>query len=312
MSSGGSCSIKPPRCSRCNAPASYTPSWAPRLSLCRIHYIDAFRRRVETRFRTAVRRAGVRLRRVAVAVSGGKDSVALLDVMVWLSERLGFEVVGVTIDLGIPGYSKHLVEHAVRAYEALGVEYVVLDAHEMLGFDTRCAHEAWKERRINRPTCSSCGLIKRRLLEEAVKLLDADAIATGHTISDVIGFNLANLASGVRRTFAVIEKGVYLRLKPLITVSEKDTLQYVIARGLPFTTTPCPYKPTEERPTRLAAMLLAELHPGVSRILTEVKDFESLKPVPSRCIYCGAPSEGSVCATCKLSTAITPCPPSQG
>ena len=248
----------------------------------------------------------MKLKRVAVAVSGGKDSIALLDVMVWLAQRHDFEVIGVTIDLGIPGYSQHTIRFAIEAYNKLRVEYVILDARELLGIDTRCAHIAWKTGATRRPTCSSCGLIKRRLLEEAVQLTSADALATGHTMSDVLGFNLSNLASGSKRVFAVVEKGVYIRLKPLITVSEKDTLQYVVARGLPFTATPCPYKPREGEPLKIHAMQLAELHPGIAKQLLHTVSFERLKQIPSRCLYCGAPSEGDICAACKLSSSIAP------
>ncbi len=271
-----------------------------------------FRRRVASRLTTALRKARIRLRRVAVAVSGGKDSIALLDVMVWLADEHGFEVVGVTIDLGIPGYSEHLVKHAIDAYRLLDVEYIVLNAYELMGVDTRCAHEAWVKGVVKRPTCSSCGLIKRRLLEEAVKLLGADALATGHTMSDVIGFNLSNLASGYERFFALVEKGVYTRLKPLLVVSEKDTLQYVIARKLPFTATPCPYKPKGEKPVKSVAASLAEHHPGIAGLLTRVTDAEEMKPITKRCRYCGAPSESEICATCRLSASIAPlCKPDE-
>ncbi len=276
------------------------------MSLCARHYIEAFRRRVGDALIRALRASRVRPPRVLFAVSGGKDSVALLDVLAWLSERQGFEVIGATIDLGIPGFSDHALRTAIEAFNAVGVEYVVIDARLAVGVDTACAEHAWRAGATRRPTCATCGFIKRRLLEETARSLGADAIATGHTASDVLQFNLANLASGQQRRFAIVEVGEFVRLKPLAVVSEVDTLNYVRARNLPFTTTPCPYKPRGGTPARIYAELLAEASPGASKLLKSINLYTKLPRIPRRCIYCGAPSEGEICAACRTFSAISP------
>jgi len=296
---------KRPRCARCGRSASYTPSWAPKLSLCEEHFIEAFRKRVEKALDKGLRR--VEIRRVLVGVSGGKDSVALLDVLAWYSSRRGFEVIGAYIDLGIPGYSKHSMRVAVDAFNTIGVDYVVVEAREVLGVDTRLAHEAFTERVVSRPTCSVCGMIKRRILETLAKNLGADAIATGHTFDDVFSFTLQNLASGYRETFAVVERGSGLmRLKPLLVVRESDTLAYVEARRLPFTETPCPYKPSRSVTAwyKYVGGLLGSLNPGLASSLAGIRYEARKAEVRGRCVYCGSVTAERVCSTCRTVSQI--------
>ncbi len=241
-------------------------------------------------------------KRVLAAVSGGKDSVAMLDVLAWASEKLGFEVIGVHVNLGIPGYSEHAASVAVQACRSVGVPCIVVDARLVLGFDTGCIARGVAAGIEKRPVCSLCGIVKRRVLEEYAGILDADAIATGHTLSDVVGFAIANLTGNIERGFGVVEEGVYTRLKPLARLTESDTLSYVIARGLPFTETPCPYKPADGTIDKVKSELL---HVSLyqPRLLERLGVFSyrlRLPRIRGRCVYCGAPSEQDYCAACRL------------
>ncbi len=240
--------------------------------------------------------------RVLAAVSGGKDSVAMLDILAWASEKLGFEVIGVHVNLGIPGYSEHAASVAVEACRTVGVPCIVADARLVLGFDTGCAAKGVAAGIEKRPVCSLCGIVKRRVLEEYASILEVDAIATGHTLSDVIGFAIANLTSKVERRFGVVEEGVFTRLKPLARVTEADTLSYVIARRLPFTETPCPYKPSESTVDKVKTELLRVTlyQPKLLERLSVFSYHARLPKIKGRCIYCGAPSEQDYCTSCKL------------
>ncbi|AEM39507.1 PP-loop domain protein [Pyrolobus fumarii 1A] len=293
-----------PRCARCGAPGEFTPSWAPNIALCRRHYIEAFRRRV----RDALRKAKLKPRRVIVGVSGGKDSVALLDALAWVSRHEGFDVVGVTIDLHIPEYSRHALRVVVDVYNSVGVPYVIVDSREVLGVDTNCASEAYINNIVRRPTCALCGSIKRRILEEVAHALGADAIATGHTLDDLTAFTLVNMASGQEdEGFAVVEKGEQLmRLRPLLLVGERDTLNYVIARGLPFTETPCPFKPTRSLSSAMkaAAGSLRSRYPSIIGNLLRLAYYRVKPSAPQRCVYCGSPSQSMVCFTCRLTSTL--------
>jgi len=117
--------------------------------------------------------------RVAVAVSGGKDSVSLLHALWRLRERLGVELVGVTIDLGIRGYSEEYVGVAVENFEKLGVPYRVVRLADY-GFTIDSAT------RLRRPVCSVCGTVKRYLLNKVARELGAHVVATGHTLDDFL------------------------------------------------------------------------------------------------------------------------------
>ena len=88
-----------PRCKKCNKPAIYRVRYA-RLWLCPKHFVEFFERRVKKTIDDYKLIRGVK--RVLVAVSGGKDSVAALYVLNKFKEIYGYELLGVTIDLGIP------------------------------------------------------------------------------------------------------------------------------------------------------------------------------------------------------------------
>ncbi len=250
---------------------------------------------------------GVELNRVLVAVSGGKDSIALLDVLAWYSQLRGFEIIGVHVDLSIPGYSGLARRAVIDAFNLLGVEYVIVDPREILGVNTRMAHEAYQKHIIPRPTCSVCGMIKRRSLETVAASLGADAIATGHTFDDAFAFSLQNVVSGYSESFAVVEEGSgFIRLKPLLVVRESDTLAYVLARRLPFNETPCPYKPRTSATTRykLVAGLLSEVNQGLASSIAGLKYRVREPRVAGRCVYCGSASRDAICSSCRTFSQI--------
>jgi tRNA(Ile)-lysidine synthase TilS/MesJ len=132
------------RCRVCGGEAVVRLEYA-NLRLCGKHFVEFFERRVlRTVERYGMLREG---QRVAVAVSGGKDSVSLLHALWKLRERLGVELVGVTIDLGIRGYSEEYVGVALENFEQLGVPYRVVRLADY-GFTIDDAAE-----RLRRPVC---------------------------------------------------------------------------------------------------------------------------------------------------------------
>jgi len=98
------------------------------LALCREHYLDWFVKETER----AIRRHRMLLpgERVLVAVSGGKDSLALWDVL----SRLGYQAVGLHIELGIGEYSKRSLEVTQAFARERGLELLVVDLKEAYGF----------------------------------------------------------------------------------------------------------------------------------------------------------------------------------
>ena len=113
--------------------------------------------------------------RVLVAVSGGKDSLALWDILL----DLGHDVDGLYLGLGIGEYSDQSGDYA-RAFAARrGAKLVEVDLPADYGFDIPAGSAA-----AHRVPCSACGLSKRHLFNRAALDGGYDVVATGHNLDD--------------------------------------------------------------------------------------------------------------------------------
>ncbi len=278
--------------------------------LCAKHYVEHFERRVARTVEKYKLLRGVE--RLLVAVSGGKDSVALLHALHRLyGDRV--ELVGLTIDLGIEGYSSPQVEAAKRNFEALGVEYRVVRLSKEYGFTI---DEASRRRKlVRRPTCSVCGIVKRYIMNSVALEVSADAVATGHNLDDLSLFTLMSIAQGrvddlVKLAPRTERAGrLVSRIRPLALVSGKETLTYVVVLGAPFHHENCPHAPSDGLRPKLSAMLeaLEDSVPEFRRMMyTNI--VSNLLPRITRpaevetqtCMVCGMPASGKTCSFCRI------------
>src|ERR671925_309455 len=135
--------------------------------------------------------------RVAVGVSGGKDSLSLLYVLKKLFDlhpNNGNELVAVTIDEGIKGYRDESLQIVKDFCAQLGVESKVLSYKSLFGVDM-------DEAMIKRPSekmssCSICGTFRRRAIDIAAETVGADIVATAHNMDDQLQTFMINLLAG--------------------------------------------------------------------------------------------------------------------
>ena len=306
-------------CKKCGSKAIIKITSA-NLTLCSSHFTEWLEGRVERTIRDyGMIRGG---ERVAVAVSGGKDSTTLLHVLAKLSGKMGFEVVGINIDLGIDRgtkYSSLSTEFAVKNFEKLGVKYKVVSLKEKHGFTIDEAKV-----KIKRPVCSTCGLVKRYVLEEAAQELGADVLATGHNLNDMAVFVLSGYHSGDLSNLARLravspaENGYIRKIKPLFLVSEKETTTYALINGIPFIMDSCPNNPRVGGPTsdklrRIIENAEDEI-PGfmlrlVENFETKIRPFFEYLPKFNlgKCKICGRPtnSDREICSFCAVKIKMT-------
>ncbi|RLD98400.1 MAG: TIGR00269 family protein [Aquificota bacterium] len=176
--------------------------------------------------------------RILVAVSGGKDSLGLWDILA----RLGYEPAGLFVDMGITrgNYSARSREVVESFAQSRGLELVV----ESL--------EAWWGRSIEkigrRVLCPTCGMAKRYLTNRVAADRGYDVLCTGHNLDDeaaVLLSNLLNWQVGYLARQAPVLDSWHPRLarkaKPLVLLTEKESALYTLLRGIEYVEEPCPY-----------------------------------------------------------------------
>lgn len=247
--------------------------------------------------------------RVAVAVSGGKDSLALWDILL----DLGYDAVGIHLQLGIGSYSE-ASEGFARTFAARrGVELSVVRLDERAGFDIPTA-----ARSDNRAPCGACGLSKRYLLNKVALDSGHDVVATGHNLDDeaavLMGTTLNwSLEEMARQAPALgARPGFARRVKPLVRLSELESAAYCILGGIDYVVDECPMAEGNRQLALKAALaLIEERSPNVKGIFYQgflerlaplLASEEAVASAPmAYCSRCGAPTTSEVCAFCRLS-----------
>jgi len=302
------------KCSVCGSDqVVYAPS--PKLRLCRDHFNEYFHRR----FKKMIEKYKVLrdCRKVMVAVSGGKDSVVLLNVLARFSEEYGLELIGLTIDLGIKDYSSKCVEIAVKNYDKLSIDYRVIKLNDEYGVSIDSIAKI-PRRVMRRPLCSICGIIKRYVLNKVALELEVDAIATGHNLDDMIKFMITNMYNGriidlIKLVPKIPSRGkLVTKIRPLAFFTNEETLIYALANNLDFNQDKCPYMPPEksfQNTIQKAIDLIEKEYPGFklhfyNAFISKIQPLLATKYEESplyECIKCGMPtSSKDVCAFCRI------------
>src|SRR5919204_4241494 len=175
--------------------------------------------------------------RILVAASGGKDSLALWDVLLGLGYRAG----GLYLGLGIGEYSDRSGE-VVRAFaREHQADLVELDLAHDYGFDVPTAGRAG-----SRSTCAVCGLSKRYVFNRAALEHGYDVVATGHNLDDEAAVLLGNVLRwevgylGRQHPVLPAAPGFVRKVKPLIRLGERETAAYCVLRGIDYQVEECP------------------------------------------------------------------------
>jgi uncharacterized protein (TIGR00269 family) len=247
--------------------------------------------------------------RVLVAVSGGKDSLALWDVLV----ALGYEAHGLYVGLGIGDYSDRSGA-TVRAFAAeRGLPLHEVDLRDRYGTDVPTAARATR-----RVPCSACGLSKRHVFDEAALAGEFDAVATGHNLDDeaavLFGNTLRWQTDYLGRQLPVLaaRPGFPRKVKPLVRLGEREMAAYCVIRGIDYVVEECPMAAGNKHLGYKEALNAIEAtSPGSKQgfyfgFLARAADrFAAERPEDgtddlARCERCGAPSTAAVCAFCRL------------
>jgi tRNA 2-thiocytidine biosynthesis protein TtcA len=193
--------------------------------------------------------------RIAVAVSGGKDSYALLHILTQLQRRapINYELIAVNVDAGFPGYRKDILE-----------DYLHKCAFQVHMESTNCTEIIEKKRRPGSSYCAFCARLRRGVLYAVADRLGCNKIALGHHLDDFIETLLLNqfyagtLAAMSPKLLADNKRHTVIR--PLVYVEESDIIKFAHQNEFPIIDCGCPAMGQEDQKRQRMKQLLAELH----------------------------------------------------
>jgi tRNA 2-thiocytidine biosynthesis protein TtcA len=199
--------------------------------------------------------------RVAVAVSGGKDSYTLLLLLEELRRRapISFELVAVNIDSGYPGYRTDVIEQFLREK---GFTYrMVPTGHYAL---------IQEKRRPGSSFCSICARFKRGALYTTARDLGCNKLALGHHKDDFIETLLLNqFFVGSLKAMAasmLSDNGEIVVIRPLVYLAEEDIIRFSHEAGLPVVCCCCPVCGTADLQRKRMKRLLKELEQDIPHV----------------------------------------------
>ncbi len=262
--------------------------------------------------------------RLLVAVSGGKDSLALWDILL----ELGWDVDGLYVGLGIGDYSDVSGDYVRSFFEAFaeprGAKLIEVDLRATHGYDVPTASVA-----TGRTPCSACGLSKRHLFDAAARDGAYDVLLTGHNLDDEAAVLYGNVMRwqvdylARQRPMLAAGNGFPKKAKPLVRLSERETAAYCVLRGIDYQVDECPMAVGNRHLEYKNALGAAEeASPGMKQAfyfgyLREAVDLFATRPAPEGeageantslipCDTCGSPTNGdpsgaATCAFCRLS-----------
>ena len=277
-----------------------------------------FAESVEAKVRATIAKYGMFRfdERIAVAVSGGKDSISLLHILANM-ERLHpkASLVAVTVDEGIKGYRDEALEIASTNCKKLGIDHHVVSFKELYGFtlDEIVARTRKGDRELT--PCAYCGVLRRRALNVAARAVSAGKIATAHTLDDEVQTILLNIFHGDVSRLAKekpVTDDVHPRfaqkVKPFCEIPEKESALYAYVKKVNFQNTPCPYASEALRnDIRVMVNRMEEKHAGTK--FTVFKSIERVRPALhtiakkddfDECVECGEPASGGLCKVCQM------------
>lgn len=275
-------------------------------NFCGEHLLEFCRRQVER----AIDEFGMLTRtdRVLLAVSGGKDSLALWDVL----DHLGYRTHGVYVGLGLGDYSDTSGDFVRRFASERDGGLTEIDLLTEHGYDIPGAAA-----NSRRSPCSACGLSKRHVLDRVALDGGYDALATGHNLDDEAAVLLGNVLRWQveymerQRPVLPARNGLPRKVKPLVRLTERETAAYCIVAGIDYQVDECPMAAGNRHLAHKETLNDIEVRSPGSKadfylsFQRRAVDYFADAGTRARealgfCSGCGAPSPSRTCAFCRL------------
>ena len=269
---------------------------------------EEFNKNIEDNVRKTIEKYGLLAdnEKVAVALSGGKDSILTLHMLNNFKEEYNLDLVAITIDEGISGYRNEGLEAARKNADESGVKLIEKSFLDEFKFKLDDIFNFYKS------ACIPCGVFRRYLLNKTAYETGAVKIATGHNLDDEIQSFLMSFARADFRRFSkfgpklnTIHKKLIPRIKPLWNVPEKDVGTWAVLNNIDVHFAECPYSYLSARSKMkgfLNKMESERKGTKVNILKSFDKTFQFEKKPASlyECEKCGEPSSMNVCKACEM------------
>jgi len=252
-----------------------------------------------------------------LAVSGGKDSLSLWDIL----NRLGYKVDGLYIGLGIDSgvnYSENSFAYAHSFAQSHNLKLQVKDIKTEHG--ETIPELATRTHRGHDKPCSVCGLTKRHVMNQIAREQHYDTLLTGHNLDDeaaiLFGNTLNWVGSYLIRQGPVLEAnrpGLARKVKPLCRMYEREMAAYALLRGIPYIHDECPFaegstsiyykeilnKLENDRPGAKLSFYLSFLQASRAGLFSSAIDDRA--ELVHACLECGQPTSApGLCIFCRM------------
>lgn len=210
---------------------------------------------------------------VMTCISGGKDSFAMLDLLLTLRKvaPIKFEIIAVNLDQKQPGFPEHILP---QYFESLNIPYYIVDK------DT---YSVVKEKiSEGKTTCGLCSRLRRGTLYAFAEKIGATKIALGHHLDDIVETLFLNMFHGSRLKAMPpklrSDDGRNVVIRPLAYCRENDLIQYAEHQGFPII--PCNLCGSQENLQRqnIKSMLIEWDNKTPGRVEGVFKSIQNVSP----------------------------------
>ncbi len=245
--------------------------------------------------------------RILVAVSGGKDSLAVWDLLT----DLGYAADGLYVGLGIGDYSDTSAAYATAFAEQRGLTLITVDLRSEFGYDIPTAARATR-----RVPCSACGTSKRHIFDRAALDGGYTVLVTGHNLDDeaavLFGNTLRWDVEYLARQHPTLpaRAGLPKKVKPLCRLTEREMAAWCVVRGIDYLVEECPMAHGNRHLAYKSALNAIESESPGTKAAFYLNFIERMSPalgtarvddvVLGECQRCGAPTPGEICAFCRI------------
>ncbi|MFH0970013.1 MAG: TIGR00269 family protein [Candidatus Diapherotrites archaeon] len=303
-------------CQRCTREGVIILPYGPHF-LCEEHFLYFFEHRIRNVTRTNA--FFKKEDRIAVAVSGGKDSVVALNLIKKIMPRN--EIIGISIDEGIEGYRNKAIEEAIKNYKKLDIPYKIVQLKKEIGNTMQEIVQKTNENKWKENSCTFCGVFRRKYINKTAREIEADKLVTGHNLDDEAQSILMNITTNRMERLSRMGPKVKTmelkewvpRVKPLYDSPEEEVELFARMMRYPFYGDACcPFSHGADR--NIYRMMIDQMEmkkPGSKQGI--IKSFLQMKPFIEKmdsaqqlqsCSTCGDLSSQQKCQACQFEKRI--------